>query len=195
MQGLLAELEQSGRIVAGTQWNSIYPLLEPDERYQNLLGTPGSSPLDLFWDLVDSLDMKAEEEQRKFEAMLDGMKVRVSEETTFDEFLKEVEKNETAQEHSEVVVAAVFEKVSFSKACGDFVNPELIPSPLTQLRARAIRQGKEERRRAEKVLRLQIDDLRYAFKKLDPPVDLESTYEEVRSFHSLHSWSVISCSF
>ena len=50
-----------------------------------------------------------------------------------------------------------------------------------QLHGRASRQAKEDRRKTEKNLRLQIDDLRYAYKKLDPPVDLEATYEEVRS--------------
>lgn len=28
-----------------------------------------------------------------------------------------------------------------------------------------------------------MDDLRYAYKKLDPPVDLESSYEDVSPFH------------
>lgn len=63
----------------------------------------------------------------------------------------------------------------------------------TQLHARAIRQAKEDHRKAEKNLRLQIDDLRYAFKKLDPPVDLEATYEEVRSVFSLSDVGVAAC--
>jgi pre-mRNA-processing factor 40 len=49
------------------------------------------------------------------------------------------------------------------------------------LQYRAIRAAKEERRRAEKKLRILVDDLRYAYKKLDPPVDLDSSYEDVSS--------------
>ena len=44
-----------------------------------------------------------------------------------------------------------------------------------------MRHAKEERRRQERQLRLEIDDLRYAYKKLDPPVELDATYEEVSS--------------
>lgn len=49
-----------------------------------------------------------------------------------------------------------------------------------KLQRRAVRAAKEERRRAEKKLRVMVDDLRYAYKKLDPPVDLEASYEDVR---------------
>lgn len=42
-----------------------------------------------------------------------------------------------------------------------------------------MRNKKEERRKAEKKVRIQIDDLRYAFKKLDPPIDLDASYEDV----------------
>ncbi len=48
-----------------------------------------------------------------------------------------------------------------------------------QLQVRAVRHAKEDRRRQERQLRLEIDDLRYAYKKLDPPVELDATYEEV----------------
>lgn len=50
---LLADLRKSGKIKAGTKWSSIYPLIESDDRYLSMLGQPGSSPLDLFWDIVE----------------------------------------------------------------------------------------------------------------------------------------------
>lgn len=37
----------------------------------------------------------------------------------------------------------------------------------------------EDRRRHERRLRHQIDDLRYAFKKLDPPLDISASYEAI----------------
>ena len=38
----------------------MYPHFSKDERYLNMLGNPGSNPLELFWDVVDSLDQKLE---------------------------------------------------------------------------------------------------------------------------------------
>ena len=57
---LLRELLDASNIVARSKWKDVYPLFSEDERYLNLLGTPGSNPLELFWDAVDNLDQKLE---------------------------------------------------------------------------------------------------------------------------------------
>lgn len=36
----------------------MYPFFKEDDRYLNMLGNPGSNPLELFWDAVDVLDQK-----------------------------------------------------------------------------------------------------------------------------------------
>ena len=46
----------AGKIKARTKWKEVYPHFSKDERYLTLLGTPGSNPLELFWDVVDILD-------------------------------------------------------------------------------------------------------------------------------------------
>lgn len=50
---LLKDLRTAGRIRAGTKWMDIHVLIESDERYVSMLGQPGSTPLDLFWDVVE----------------------------------------------------------------------------------------------------------------------------------------------
>ena len=50
---LLHELKRSNKIKAGTKWSSIHPLIVADERYTEMLGQSGSTPLDLFWDVVE----------------------------------------------------------------------------------------------------------------------------------------------
>lgn len=55
-QGLLNELRTKGDIRAGTKWKQVYPLIKDDERYQNMLGQGGSTPLDLFWDMIEDLE-------------------------------------------------------------------------------------------------------------------------------------------
>lgn len=51
--GLLHELKNSNKIKAGSKWSQIHPLIAKDDRYQAILGQPGSKPIDLFWDMVE----------------------------------------------------------------------------------------------------------------------------------------------
>lgn len=83
----LHELRLKGDIQAGTMWKEMYPLIEEDERYLNLLGMPGSSPLDLFWDVVDDLDQEAEEKVKVVEDILNDLQKTVTESTELEDFL------------------------------------------------------------------------------------------------------------
>ena len=49
-------MRSEGRVRAGTKWMHIHPLIKDDPRYTNMLGQPGSTPLDLFWDKMEELD-------------------------------------------------------------------------------------------------------------------------------------------
>jgi pre-mRNA-processing factor 40 len=51
-------LIQDGKIKARTKWKEVYPIFRDDKRYLDMLGNPGSNPLELFWDLVDTFDQK-----------------------------------------------------------------------------------------------------------------------------------------
>jgi pre-mRNA-processing factor 40 len=50
---LLQDLKAGNKIKAGTKWSQIHPLIETDDRYVAMLGQSGSTPLDLFWDMVE----------------------------------------------------------------------------------------------------------------------------------------------
>jgi pre-mRNA-processing factor 40 len=50
---LLHELKVSGKIKAGRKWSQVYPMIQSDSRYTSMLGQPGSSPIELFWDIVE----------------------------------------------------------------------------------------------------------------------------------------------
>lgn len=52
-RALLNELRQDGKINAGTKWSQIVALIETDVRYTNMAGLGGSSPQELFWDIVE----------------------------------------------------------------------------------------------------------------------------------------------
>lgn len=50
---LLKELRSKGVVKAGSKWSKIYPSIREDPRYLGILGHSGSSPLDLFWDVIE----------------------------------------------------------------------------------------------------------------------------------------------
>ncbi|GAA5982093.1 hypothetical protein JCM10908_004736 [Rhodotorula pacifica] len=155
---LLNELVKADQISAGTTWQSVYPLLANEERYLALLGVPGSTPLDLFWDLVDELDVRAEENQLVIEAVAKENGIVVDETTKEDDFFAGIKDDVRLESMDYTAIRATFDK----------------------LQHRAIRAKRDERRRAEKRIRVLVDDLRYALKKVDPPIDVDTaTYEEV----------------
>lgn len=49
----LSELYSNGNIIGmGTKWKDVYPLIKSDVRFLDMLGLNGSTPLELFWDLI-----------------------------------------------------------------------------------------------------------------------------------------------
>ena len=86
---LLDDLKRDGKIRAGSKWKEVYPLIRDDERFIEMLANPGSTPLELFWDAVDDLDYKIEEDSRIIENALHertGGTFKVTPDTTFEEF-------------------------------------------------------------------------------------------------------------
>ena len=57
-----------------------------DERYQNLLGTPGSNPIELFWDVVDQFDQALEEKIARVNRALDSKGAKFSNAMSEGEF-------------------------------------------------------------------------------------------------------------
>jgi pre-mRNA-processing factor 40 len=55
---LLTELQETGRLRAGTKWKDIHDIIQDDSRYTAMLGQSGSSPLDLFWDALEVEEQK-----------------------------------------------------------------------------------------------------------------------------------------
>jgi pre-mRNA-processing factor 40 len=50
---LLRELREQGKINAATKWHRFLPLIEDDERYKAMAGQQGSTPQELFWDVIE----------------------------------------------------------------------------------------------------------------------------------------------
>jgi len=77
----------------------VYPLFHDDPRYLDILGNPGSNPLELFWDVVDSLDQQLDAKVGIIESVIARHNARIAEskddetpfsitaETTWEQFV------------------------------------------------------------------------------------------------------------
>ncbi|KAH6916046.1 pre-mRNA-processing protein prp40 [Coprinopsis sp. MPI-PUGE-AT-0042] len=177
---LLAELVDAGKIKARTKWKEVYPSFKEDERYLTILGSPGSNPLELFWDLVDSLDQKLDEKIAVVEEVLKSVK-KVERESTPEQGEEPtavsdegfVVKPETTQEE---FCAVVKENANDAVKAMPKDDIELI---FKTLHDAALKKQADEKRRQERKMRHLQDDLRYAMKKLSEPLDISLSYEEV----------------
>jgi pre-mRNA-processing factor 40 len=102
----LQELVASGEIKARCKWKHVYPKFSSDGRYLDMLGRPGSNPIELFWDVVDDLDQKLDAKIATVEAAIKRYNSKngsdaegssqpwsVHPETTEVDFLKVVQEN------------------------------------------------------------------------------------------------------
>ena len=123
-------------------------MFKDDERYTNILGSPGSGPLELFWDIVDGMDQKLEGKIEIAEGAVkrynekhepgDGMDVdgapvtfKVGIETTAKEFLDVVKADEDEQVRAltDGELSDVFRAVRSSRFLFQFLVAVLSGSP------------------------------------------------------------------
>lgn len=67
---LLSELRTSGQLNAKSCWMQIYPLIKEDTRYISILGQPGSTPMELFWDFIEDLDERLYQDRKMIQNLL-----------------------------------------------------------------------------------------------------------------------------
>ncbi|CAO3620515.1 unnamed protein product [Cunninghamella blakesleeana] len=157
---LLNELEKQEKLNAHTQWKQIYPLIYEDQRYIQLLGVPGSTPIDLFWDKLDELDYILYQQRKRVQDYIKHHDFQISVDTTLDQYLEFIHKSST-----------LLDQV-------DNIN---IPLIYTELHKKEIRKQQELERKQMKKVQRKIKSLKYAIRKLDsPPVQLNDTWETVR---------------
>lgn len=90
---LLHELKHDGLLTRTTKWKELYPRIKKDQRYEDLLGIQGSSPLELWMDIVDDLQDEVERAAEKIEQALrrDQKELAVdTKRSEYDEWVKDV---------------------------------------------------------------------------------------------------------
>ncbi|KAI8333311.1 hypothetical protein BC941DRAFT_434373 [Chlamydoabsidia padenii] len=156
---LLNSLCQEGAINAYTQWKDIYPRVADDARYINLLGVPSSTPLDLFWDLVDDLDQDLYNQRKKVQEYLKQHGEKVTLETTLEDYQAILEAH---------------------PALLNQINAINIPLIYKEIQDKEIRRQQELAKKQQRKTEKRIKALRHTIRKLDnPSLTVNDTWETI----------------
>lgn len=170
---LLHQLNSERTIKAGTKWKDVLPMLEDDERYVAMLGQPGSTPMDLFWDIVeqeektlrakrsaalDVLDVSHQSHSLNVECVLtcgQDKQYEVTLSTSLEQFMSVMQSDPRTKVIHEDDLRLIFER----------------------LLERIARRKEEEEYYAERKQRKAVDALRSRIKRLEPPIRASDTWE------------------
>nr|XP_019580199.1 PREDICTED: pre-mRNA-processing factor 40 homolog B isoform X3 [Rhinolophus sinicus] len=157
-QTFLDELHETGQLHSMSTWMELYPAVSTDVRFANMLGQPGSTPLDLFKFYVEELKARFHDEKKIIKDVLKDRGFCVEVNTAFEDFAH---------------------VISFDKraAALDAGNIKLtFNSLLEKAEAREREREKEEARR----LRRREAAFRSMLRQAVPALELGTAWEEVR---------------
>ncbi|XP_059103665.1 pre-mRNA-processing factor 40 homolog B isoform X5 [Peromyscus eremicus] len=157
-QTFLDELHETGQLHSMSTWMELYPAVSTDVRFANMLGQPGSTPLDLFKFYVEELKARFHDEKKIIKDILKDRGFCVEVNTAFEDFAH---------------------VISFDKraAALDAGNIKLtFNSLLEKAEAREREREKEEARRT----RRREAAFRSMLRQAVPALELGTAWEEVR---------------
>ncbi|KAI0126010.1 hypothetical protein BJ170DRAFT_685253 [Xylariales sp. AK1849] len=155
---LLQDLRRAGHIKAGTKWSQIHPMIENDERYKLASGQAGSTPIDLFWDIVEEEERALRGTRNDVLDVMDDNRFELTPKTTFDDFLS-VAKNDPRTAN---------------------IDRDILTLILERLQEKKAKRSSDDDKQLERQQRRAFDDLRSYIKHMDPPVLPDDTWEKVR---------------
>ncbi|KAF0465242.1 formin binding protein 3 [Gigaspora margarita] len=110
-RAFMEELRQKNVITAKSKWKEVYPIINTDERYQNILGQPGSNPLELFWDVVEELDEILYSHRKIVNEIMKSKDISMSSGFTFEEFQAILSSDERISSVNEGNLRIIFEQL------------------------------------------------------------------------------------
>ncbi|EXJ59264.1 hypothetical protein A1O7_06696 [Cladophialophora yegresii CBS 114405] len=155
---LLQSLRSQGKITAGTKWMTILPEIEEDPRYVAVLGQAGSTPLDLFWDLVEEEERALRGRRNDVYDVLEDKRYEVTPRTSFDEFLD----------------------IMLTDRRTAPINRDVLQLIFQRLHDKVVRRSEDEKHAADRHQRRAVDALRSRIKHLEPPVRMTDSWEDVK---------------
>lgn len=156
----LNELREAGKIKAGTKWMQILPEISKDSRYVAMLGQSGSTPLDLFWDMVEEEERALRLVRNDVYDVLEDKRYEITPKTTLSEFMN--------------VMATDRRTLSLS--------PDVLALIFSRLHEKVLRRTEDDKHASERQQRRLVDALRSKIKHLDKPtVQTTSTWDLIRA--------------
>ncbi|CAL1528741.1 unnamed protein product [Lymnaea stagnalis] len=83
---LLDELHHQGKLNSMSLWMDLFPIISQDMRFGNMLGQPGSTPLDLFKFYVEDLKSRFHDEKKIVKEILKDKGFYIEISTTYESF-------------------------------------------------------------------------------------------------------------
>ncbi|KPM44664.1 Pre-mRNA-processing protein prp40 [Neonectria ditissima] len=157
-KSLLGELRKQGKINAGTKWSQIVSLIEKDERYINMAGLGGSTPQELFWDVIEDEERNLRGPRNEVLDVLQDKRFELTPTSDIEEFLSIMKDDRRTANIDREILNLIFDR----------------------LREKRISKRGEDDRQTERQQRRAVDDLRAYLKRVEPVITLSDTYEKVR---------------
>ncbi|XP_078359162.1 pre-mRNA-processing factor 40 homolog B-like isoform X2 [Oculina patagonica] len=155
---LLDELHKRGKLHSMSLWVDLYPTISNDVRFKNMLGQPGSTPLDLFKFYVEDLKARFSEEKKIIKEILKDHDYTVDVNTGFSEFNDLVKGDHRS----------------------DTLDPGNIKMTFNHLIEKAEAREKERMKKEEREQRRRESAFKQLLKSCSPAIEENSTWEEVR---------------
>ncbi|KAI5305168.1 hypothetical protein KEM56_005100 [Ascosphaera pollenicola] len=155
---LLQELRSEGKLRAGTKWMDALPLFEKDPRYTAMLGQSGSTPLNLFWDVIEEEERALRGPRNDVLDVLDDKRYEMTPKTTYEEF----------------------NQVMTSDRRTSKIDSDILHLLFDRLKEKVIKRSEDEKHAADRHERRAIDALRSRIKHLEPPVRVTDTWDQVK---------------
>ncbi|KAJ2877522.1 U1 snRNP protein, partial [Coemansia asiatica] len=148
--------EHRSLITPVSTWSEFYPAIKGDLRYTNMLGQPGSTPLELFWDKVELLNEDIYHDRKRIEEVMRDHRFKMNVDTPFEQVKQFVE-----------------ERAMASGPHLEYIYQQLV--------IKAKRKKEEEEERAERHRKRLLDDFKYALYDLEPPIGPESVWDKEKA--------------
>ena len=156
---LLKELKDQGKVKAGTKWMEVLPQIHEDPRYVAILGQPGSTPLDLFWDMVEEEERALRLIRNDVYDVLEDKRYEITPRTSLQQFMDLMATDRRTAP----------------------LTPDTLTLIFNRLLEKVIRRNEEDKHASERHQRKLIDALRSKIKHLDrPAISTTTTYDTIR---------------
>ncbi|KAJ3410872.1 1-pyrroline-5-carboxylate dehydrogenase [Chytridiales sp. JEL 0842] len=157
-RALLEKLRNDGIIHIGVKWKDVVPHFVDNPYYEAMLGQPGSTPIEMFWDVVVDVHNQYQMDRK---VILDAVRhsgIIVTTETPFEDFLSEIR----------------------SILDNSHIDNKMLRAVFDEYMSKALAKQKEERRRHDRKLRKKMDAFKSLLKRAEPPILISTTFEEMQ---------------